>query len=56
MDIFNINLPSDEENEKFKKIDSWFDHMNEQFQKIEESNEKFKINNILLDNDIDIIE
>ena len=56
MDIFNINLPSEEENEKFPKLDSWFDFMNTQFEKIEESNQKSKINNIMIDNEIDLIE
>lgn len=53
MDIFNLNIP--EENEKFPKLDSWFDMMNNQFKKIEESQDRSKINNLLIDNDIDII-
>jgi len=56
MDIFNINLPSDEENKKFKKLDSWFDFMNKQFGEIEESNHKLQVNNLLSDNDINAIE
>jgi len=44
------------DNEKFKDLMDWFDFMNEQFGKIEESNEKSKINNILLDNDIELID
>jgi len=56
MDIFNINLPSDEEKEKFPKLDSWFSFMNSQFEKIEEIEQKSKINNLLIDNDIDIVE
>jgi len=55
MDIFNLQLPDKNENEKFTKLDSWFDFMNDQFKKIEESNEKSKINNLLIDNDIDLI-
>ena len=53
MDIFNLNIP--EENEKFPKLDSWFDMMNDQFKKIEESQDRSKINNLLIDNDIDLI-
>ena len=56
MNIFNLNIPSEEENEKFPKLDSWFDFMNDQFEKIEKSHEKGKINNLLIDNDIEIIE
>ena len=56
MDIFNLQLPDENENEKFPKLDSWFDFMNDQFKKIEESNQKYKINNLLIDNDIDLIE
>ena len=55
MDIFNLNLPEENENEKFPKLDAWFDMMNNQFKKIEESNEKIQINNLLIDNDIDLI-
>ena len=40
MDIFNLQLPSENENEKFSKLDSWFDFMNDQFKKIEENHEK----------------
>ena len=53
MDTFNLNIP--EENEKFPKLDSWFDMMNNQFKKIEESQDRSKINNLLIDNDIDLI-
>lgn len=57
MNIFNnINLPSEEEQDKFPKLDSWFDFMNSQFKKIEESNQKSKINNLMIDNEIDLIE
>ena len=56
MDIFNLQLPDENENNKFPKLDSWFDMMNQQFKKIEESHEKSKINNLLIDNDIDLIE
>ena len=55
MEIFNLQLPDENENEKFTKLDSWFDFMNQQFKKIEESQEKSKINNLLIDNDIDLI-
>lgn len=53
MDIFNLNLPPEDEENKFPKLDSWFDFMNNQFKKIEESHEKGKINNLLSDNDIE---
>lgn len=57
MNIFNdINLPSKEEQNKFPKLDSWFDFMNSQFEKIEESTQKSKINSLMIDNDIDLIE
>jgi len=39
-----------------KDLDEWFNFMDEQFNKIKESHEKYKINNLLIDNDIDIIE
>ena len=56
MDFLNMNLPPEEnENNKFPKLDSWFDFMNNQMKKIEESHQKGKINNILIDNDIDLI-
>ena len=42
--------------EKFPKLMQWFDFMNNQMEKIEESNQKRKINNLLIDNDIDLIE
>ena len=59
MDIFNLNLPpedNDEDKTKFQKLDSWFDFMNNQLEKIEESHQKSKINNLLIDNDIDLID
>ena len=55
MNIFNLQLPDENENNKFPKLDSWFDFMNDQFEKIEETQEKSKINNLLIDNDIDLI-
>ena len=56
MDIFNLNLPpEDEKNKKFPKLDAWFDFMNNQLEKIEQSNDKIKINKLLSDNDIDLI-
>jgi hypothetical protein len=41
-----------------KKYDltEWFNFMDRQFEKIKESDQKYKINNLLIDNDIDIIE
>lgn len=56
MKIFDLNLPpEDSENNKFPKLDSWFDFMNHQLQKIEESHETGKINNLLIDNNIEPI-
>lgn len=55
MDIFNLNLPEENENDKFKKLDDWFVLITNQLNKIEESHEKSKINNLLIDNDIEII-
>lgn len=58
MDIFGLNLEPEEGKKKetrFEKLDSWFDFMNVQFGKIEESHQKSKINNLLIDNDIDLI-
>ncbi len=55
MDIFNLNTenPGEEKhNGKFEKLDAWFDFMNQQFEKIEEMQQKTKINAILFDNDI----
>ena len=46
MNIFN------EEENSFDKLSNWFDFMNEQFKKIEESNEGRKIDSLLFDNDI----
>lgn len=56
MDIFNLNLPPEEEEGKDKKLDSFFDFMNDQFEKLEEVRQKSKINSLLFDNDIDLIE
>jgi hypothetical protein len=55
MDIFNLNTENPDEqnhNGKFEKLDAWFDFMNQQFEKIEEMQQKTKINAILFDNDI----
>lgn len=53
MDFLNMNLPPEEnENNKFPKLDAWFDFMNNQMNKIEETQQKVKINDILSDNDI----
>lgn len=54
--FLNMNLPPENENNKFSKLDSWFDFMNQQMEKIEESHQKGKINNMLIDNDIQMIE
>ena len=42
--------------EKFDKLNEWFDFMNGQFKKIEESNNKSKLNSVLFDNDIESID
>ena len=56
MDIFNLNLPPEDSNkDKFPKLGSWFDAMNGQFQKLEDSRNESEINNLLIDNDIDLI-
>ena len=54
MDIFNLELQEEDNNEKpkFEKLEGWFDFVNEQFEKIEESNEGRKIDSLLFDNDI----
>lgn len=57
MDFLNMNLPPEEnENNKFPKLDSWFDFMNDQMKKLEQVRDKGKINSLLFDNDIDMIE
>lgn len=57
MDFLKMQLPEDDKNKSnFENINNWFDFMNEQFEKIEESNQKYKVNSVLLDNDIDLIE
>jgi len=56
MDFLNMNLPPEDENTKFPKLDAWFDFMNKQMEKIEEAHQKGKINSLLIDNDIDLIE
>ena len=55
MNIFDLNLPEENENDKFPKLDNWFDMMNEQFEKIEESHNKGKINSLLFDEGIESI-
>jgi len=40
---------------KFPKLDQWFNDMDQAFNKIKESHEKGKINSILIDNDINTI-
>lgn len=47
--------PQDAFNNKFPKLDDWFRDMDKAFNKIKDSHEKGKINNILIDNDIDTI-
>lgn len=56
MDFLNMNLPPEENENKFPKLDAWFDFMNEQMEKIEESTQKGKINSMLLDSDIEMID
>lgn len=57
MDFLNMNLPPEKnENNNFPKLDSWFDFMNEQMEKLEQVRDKGKINSLLFDNNIDIIE
>ena len=52
MDFLNMNLPPEEnENNKFNKLDGWFDFMNNQM-KMEEVQHEIKLNKILTDNDI----
>ena len=55
MDFLNMQLPDENENNKFQKLDSWFDFMNDQLNKIEEIHNTSKINSLLIDNDIDLI-
>ena len=38
--------------DKFPELMAWFDFMNSQFKKIEDSSETAKINDLLRDNDI----
>jgi len=53
MDIFNLNLPEEnDDDKKFPKLDAWFDLMNEQMEKLEESQQKARLNKLLNDNDI----
>ena len=42
-------------NNKFPKLDEWFNDMDKAFNKIKQSHENGKINNLLIDNDIDPI-
>jgi|GEM_PF-2853495 len=55
MDIFNLNLPPEDEENKHPKLDSWFDFMNNQMEKMKEADERSKINNLLIENEIDLI-
>ena len=53
MDFLNMNLlPEENENNKFNKLDGWFDFMNNQMKKMEEVQHEIKLNKILTDNDI----
>lgn len=57
MHIFNLNLPPEENGDnKFPKLDAWFDFMNQQMEKLEETRQKVEINNLLIDNDIELID
>jgi pimeloyl-CoA synthetase len=42
--------------ERFKKLDAWFDFMNQQFEKIQDTYNTGVINNLLIDNDIETME
>ena len=42
--------------DKFPELMQWFDFMNEQFQKVEDAHNNSKINNLLFDNDIDLLQ
>ena len=55
MNIFDLNLPDENDKKEFNKLGDWFAFMNKQFEKIEEGDRKYKINNLLNDNDIDSI-
>lgn len=55
MDIFNLKTDP-EKNEKYPKLDSWFDFMNEQMKRMEDARNKGEINNLLIDNDIETID
>ena len=48
MDIFNLELP--EENND--KLDAWFEQMNKQMERLEESRHSSRLNSMLSDNDI----
>jgi hypothetical protein len=57
MDFLNMNLPPEDENSnKFPKLDTWFYFMNEQMEELEKVQQKGRINSLLFDNDIDLIE
>lgn len=54
----NLNIMEDYNkafNDKFPKLDQWFADMDKAFSKIKDSHEKGKINNLLIDNDIETI-
>jgi len=41
--------------DKFPELMAWFDFMNQQFKKIEDADQKGKINSLLNDNDIELL-
>ena len=47
--------PKEAFDNKFPKLDEWFNDMDKAFNKIKKSHEKGKINNLLIDNGISII-
>ncbi len=58
MNIFNLNpeFEDDKNKSKFENLESWFNYMNSQFEKIDEMQQKSKINALLIDNDIELID
>ena len=59
MDFLNMNINPEEGNnseDKYPKLEAWFDFMNNQMEKLERVREVGKINSILIDNDIELID
>ena len=56
MGFLNMNLPPEDDKNNPERLNSWFDFMNNQMEKFEEINQKFIINKLLINNDIDSIE